>query len=435
MALTISTGFVVDDAIVVTENIARLIEEGKTPFEAALEGSRQIGFTIISITAVADRGVHPDPAHGGDHRAAVPRVRGHAERRDRAVGDRVADGDADDGRATCLRPRERAAKPAGSPAPPSGASPALVRGYDRALGWVLAPRAPHAVADRRARWGSPCCSRSSSRRGCSRSRTPGLISGFSEASQDISSTAMRRAQEKVNAIVKRRSRRRPRDLLRRRRAGRRQHRDDVRRAPPLRRAQEHRRPDHRPPPPEAGARPGHHAVPAVGPGPAHGRRASRARSTSTRSRTPTSAELSPWAPRVLGQARRASPSCATSPPTSRPPACRLVGRHRSRHRRAPRDHAAGGRRHALRRLRPAPGGDLVHARSTTTASCWRRRPRSRRAPISSRTSTCAARTGGLVPLPSIARFRIDADAAGGHAPGAVPGDDALVQSGAERRAR
>ena len=50
MALTISTGFVVDDAIVVTENVARLIEGGKTPLEAALEGARQIGFTIVSIT-------------------------------------------------------------------------------------------------------------------------------------------------------------------------------------------------------------------------------------------------------------------------------------------------------------------------------------------------------------------------------------------------
>src|ERR1700722_5698887 len=50
MALTISTGFVVDDAIVVTENIARLIEDGKPPLQAALEGAKQIGFTIISIT-------------------------------------------------------------------------------------------------------------------------------------------------------------------------------------------------------------------------------------------------------------------------------------------------------------------------------------------------------------------------------------------------
>ena len=50
MALTIATGFVVDDAIVVIENITRFIEEGDTPLEAALKGSRQIGFTIISLT-------------------------------------------------------------------------------------------------------------------------------------------------------------------------------------------------------------------------------------------------------------------------------------------------------------------------------------------------------------------------------------------------
>ncbi len=50
MALTISTGFVVDDAIVMIENITRYIEEGKKPMDAALKGSAQIGFTIISLT-------------------------------------------------------------------------------------------------------------------------------------------------------------------------------------------------------------------------------------------------------------------------------------------------------------------------------------------------------------------------------------------------
>ena len=50
MALTISTGFVVDDAIVVIENIVRYIEHGDSPLSAALQGSRQIGFTIISLT-------------------------------------------------------------------------------------------------------------------------------------------------------------------------------------------------------------------------------------------------------------------------------------------------------------------------------------------------------------------------------------------------
>jgi len=50
MAMTISTGFVVDDAIVMIENISRYIEEGEKPMEAALKGAEQIGFTILSLT-------------------------------------------------------------------------------------------------------------------------------------------------------------------------------------------------------------------------------------------------------------------------------------------------------------------------------------------------------------------------------------------------
>ena len=50
MALSIAVGFVVDDAVVVIENIVRHVEEGLTPMEAALKGSSEIGFTIVSIT-------------------------------------------------------------------------------------------------------------------------------------------------------------------------------------------------------------------------------------------------------------------------------------------------------------------------------------------------------------------------------------------------
>jgi multidrug efflux pump len=50
MALTIATGFVVDDAIVMLENISRFIEEGDSPLNAALKGAKQIGFTLISLT-------------------------------------------------------------------------------------------------------------------------------------------------------------------------------------------------------------------------------------------------------------------------------------------------------------------------------------------------------------------------------------------------
>src|SRR5258705_7901941 len=50
MALSIGVGFVVDDAVVVIENIVRYLEEGLTPMEAALKGSSEIGFTVVSIT-------------------------------------------------------------------------------------------------------------------------------------------------------------------------------------------------------------------------------------------------------------------------------------------------------------------------------------------------------------------------------------------------
>jgi multidrug efflux pump len=50
MALTISTGFVVDDAIVMIENITRYLEAGDSPMQAAMKGAEQIGFTIISLT-------------------------------------------------------------------------------------------------------------------------------------------------------------------------------------------------------------------------------------------------------------------------------------------------------------------------------------------------------------------------------------------------
>ena len=50
MALTISTGFVVDDAIVMIENIVRYIEAGDAPLEAALKGAKQIGFTVVSLS-------------------------------------------------------------------------------------------------------------------------------------------------------------------------------------------------------------------------------------------------------------------------------------------------------------------------------------------------------------------------------------------------
>ena len=59
MALTISTGFVVDDAIVMIENISRYLEEGDGPLDAALKGSEQIGFHDRVADGFADRGADP----------------------------------------------------------------------------------------------------------------------------------------------------------------------------------------------------------------------------------------------------------------------------------------------------------------------------------------------------------------------------------------
>ena len=71
MALTVSTGFVVDDAIVVIENIVRFIEKGDPPFQAALKGARQIGFTVISMSYLARRGFHSASFHGRTDRPAL----------------------------------------------------------------------------------------------------------------------------------------------------------------------------------------------------------------------------------------------------------------------------------------------------------------------------------------------------------------------------
>jgi len=199
MALTISTGFVVDDAIVVTENIARLIEDGKTPLEAALEGSRQIGFTIVSITVSLIAVFIPILLMGGIigrlfrefavtlsvaitisaivSLTVTPTMAGHLLR---------ARGTERPGR--FARTSERAFA-------------ALVSAYGRALGWVLG-HAPLMLFLTIATVGLTVFLAIAVPKGLFPQQDTGLISGFSEAAQDISSTAMKRAQEKVNAIVK-----------------------------------------------------------------------------------------------------------------------------------------------------------------------------------------------------------------------------------------
>ena len=96
MALTIATGFVVDDAIVVVENITRYIERGMAPMEAALRGAKEIGSTVISITISLISVFIPILSHGGTGGPPLPGVRHYPLGGDCAIAPAFAHPDADD---------------------------------------------------------------------------------------------------------------------------------------------------------------------------------------------------------------------------------------------------------------------------------------------------------------------------------------------------
>ncbi|HEX3696300.1 MAG TPA: multidrug efflux RND transporter permease subunit [Polyangia bacterium] len=198
MALTISTGFVVDDAIVVTENITRFIEQGMPPLKAALAGARQIGFTIVSITVSLIAVFIPILLMGG----IVGRLF-----REFAVTLSIAialsavvsltvtptmaayllRSEAETQRTRFYRWSERFFQ-------------ALSRGYDRGITWVL----NHAVLVLLLTVATVALTGVLAvvvPKGLFPQQDTGLLAGFSEASQDISSTAMRGLQEKVIALV------------------------------------------------------------------------------------------------------------------------------------------------------------------------------------------------------------------------------------------
>ena len=86
MALTIATGFVVDDAIVMIENIVRYLEEGETPLQRRAERREANRLHDHLADGLADRGADSVAVHGRHCRAVVSRVRGHVECDDSAVG-------------------------------------------------------------------------------------------------------------------------------------------------------------------------------------------------------------------------------------------------------------------------------------------------------------------------------------------------------------
>ena len=116
MALTIATGFVVDDAIAVVENVTRYLEQGVSPLEAALRGAQEIGFTVLSDQRLAGRRLYSHPIDGWYRRATIPRIcRDPLDRDSRIPGyfpDHHAHAGAKlleaGGRARTLVPRQRA---------------------------------------------------------------------------------------------------------------------------------------------------------------------------------------------------------------------------------------------------------------------------------------------------------------------------------------
>ena len=198
MALTISTGFVVDDAIVVTENIARFIEEGKTPLEAAFEGAKQIGFTILSITISLIAVFIPILLMGG----IIGRLfREFAVTLSIAVAlsGLVSLTVTPTMAGRLLRPvNEEHLGRFGRASERTFAW--LVRGYDRGLRFVLR----HSFLMLLLTIGTLGLTVLLAIRvpkGLFPQQDTGMLAGFSEAAQDISSKAMRHAQEKVNQIV------------------------------------------------------------------------------------------------------------------------------------------------------------------------------------------------------------------------------------------
>ncbi len=145
MALTIATGFVVDDAIVVIENISRYIEKGEKPLAAALKGAGGDRLHHHLPHLLADCGADPAAVYGRYRRPPVPRIRRHPCRRYSYLGGGLPDPDADD-----VRPHVKP-RIATQAEPFLAGQRAFLRTGDRRL-WPLAePGAESSVADARRR--------------------------------------------------------------------------------------------------------------------------------------------------------------------------------------------------------------------------------------------------------------------------------------------
>jgi hydrophobe/amphiphile efflux-1 (HAE1) family protein len=198
MALTISTGFVVDDAIVVTENVTRYLEAGDGPLQAALKGARQVGFTIISITASLIAVFIPILLMGG----VVGRLF-----REFAVTLTVAIGISAVISLTltpmmCARLLRRTGETAHGRmyAWSERMFQRLLGGYDHGLRWVIGHKALTMLVAA----GTLALTVYLfiiTPKGLFPQQDTGVLTGFAEAAQDVSFLAMRARQERINDIV------------------------------------------------------------------------------------------------------------------------------------------------------------------------------------------------------------------------------------------
>ncbi len=184
MALAISVGFVVDDAIVMIENMFRNLESGHAPMQAALEGARQIGFTVVSISVSLIAAFIPLLFMGGLVGRLLREFAVTLVVRHRHLGGGVADRDADDLRPS--RTRARRARRDRFDRAVEGAMDRLIARLHAQPGCGAALAALHAGAHDRARGVSPCGSIPWCRRASFPTRTRGLIFGFVQAQPDTS---------------------------------------------------------------------------------------------------------------------------------------------------------------------------------------------------------------------------------------------------------
>ncbi len=201
MALAISTGFVVDDAIVVTENIARHTEAGVDPLTAALDGAKQIGFTIVSITVSLIAVFIPILFMGGivgrlfrEFSVTLSIAVAISALVSLTLTPTMA------ARLLKAAPKRRQDESGEHPHSSSATFDKLVRGYGRALGWVLDhPRLMLLATG--ATIALTIVLAIKVPKGLFPQQDTGLLGGFTEASQDISSSAMQDRQKQANAIV------------------------------------------------------------------------------------------------------------------------------------------------------------------------------------------------------------------------------------------